>query len=121
MHPRQYSIPAVFFLVRNVDCREQNLSQVALVNLVNMTLASSVLRSIVLQHLQLRMNTFLAPFGEPYALRETLPKTCSTVFDAMPLVFITPLVEEYKTFNVLHLSVGTLLRAKESWWKGLDL
>lgn len=106
MDLRRYRIPAVFFLLRNVDCREHILSQVALVNLVNMTLASSVLRSTVLQHLQLRMNTFLAPFGEPYALRETMRMTCSTVFDASSLVFITQLVEKYQKYNVLHLSVG---------------
>lgn len=106
MDLRRFRIPSVFSLLANVDCREEVLSLVPLESIVNMTMASSVLRVSALQHLQLRMNTFLAPFGEPYQLRQTMRETCSTVFDASALVFVTQLVDEYRKHNVLHVSVG---------------
>lgn len=106
MDLRQFRIPAVFTLLANVDCRDEVLAQVPFQSIVYMSMASSVLRVAALQHLQLRMNTFLAPFGEPYQLRQAMRETCSTVFDASALVFVTQLVGEYRKYNVLHLSVG---------------
>lgn len=106
MDLRRFRIPAVFSVLANVDCREEIFTLLPLVSIVNMTFASSVLRLSALQHLQLRMNSFLAPFGEPFELRQIMRETCSTVFDASALVFLTQLVDEYRQYNILHLSVG---------------